>query len=120
MVMITVMLSAFSASAQSFIVSDVQFGSDVSESRKERTLKDALGAQIDLQFFDNKVKVTIHDKDKEEVEIFDKVNSNRYEFTKRDSKAILELNTVIAYIRSFTLTGYEDGKLQLKITAKRK
>ena len=119
-VLVTILCSSFSISAQSFIVSDVQFGSDISEYRKQQTLKEALGAQIDLQFFDNKVKMIAHTENGDEVDILNKVNSTKYEMDRNNSKFVLELNTLIAYIRSFTLTVYKNNQLEGIITAKRK
>ena len=115
--LITILCSAFSVSAQSFIVSDVQFGSDVSEDKKQRALKEWLGAQIDLQFFDNNVKMTNEEK---EVLILDKINSTTYGMSRNNDKVVLKLNTLIAYIRSFTYTVYEDNQKKCVMTAKRK
>ena len=125
-VLFTILCSPLSVWAQSFIVTNVEFGPSYTEEMQDYVLKKDLGTQIDLQFFDNKVKIIMWDDGRETFDLYNKINSTKYEINFDDLRykinysAVLELNTIISYIRSFTLTTYQNGKLQTKITAKRK
>lgn len=109
--------------AQTFIITDIDFPSSISQTIQQREKDNSLGEEIKLEFFDKSVRVIISGRNGEkENGIFDKVGDNKYELTdKRGGKMILELNTLLGYIKSIKL--YSQGNTRYDgtiIIAKRK
>lgn len=109
--------------AQTFIITDIDFPSSISQTIQQREKDNSLGEKIKLEFFDKSVRVIISGRNGEkENGIFDKVGDNKYELTdKRGGKMILELNTLLGYIKSIKL--YSQGNTTYQgttIVAKRK
>ena len=119
--MILTMLSSNVIEAQSFIVSDINFSERVSEYRREKTLKDALGSQIDISFFDNAIRIEAKGyKGETEVVVLSKINDDKYSFKKDGDELVLTFEKIFAYIRKIKLTFYKNGEWDGSITAKRK
>lgn len=137
-------LISCSESKSSYIISDISINEDISSNKRERYLKSALGSEIDLEFYDTKVKVIIKENNEEKkVYILDKVNDKQYKYTDsrkifiHDSRfpndsnigyhamqyfdMILDMDNLLGfYTTNLTLSMYEDGKLIRLVKAKRK
>ena len=126
-VLVVLLLSFVSTvKAQTFVCTDVSFYDTNMTDREIKKIKtDALGSTWFLEFYDNSLKVTISIKGDESPQlIFDKINDSKYQMQDnrrgRHIQNVIELQKWIAYIKSFTIYSYENGKLQQKMTCKRK
>ena len=126
--LLTVLLFSFvsTVKAQTFVCTDISFYDTNMTDREIKKIKtDALGSTWFLEFYDNSLKVTISVKGDESPQlIFDKINDSKYQMQDnrrgRHIQTVIELQKWIAYIKSFTIYSYENGKLRQKGTCKRK
>ena len=132
-VLIVLLLSFSNAiKAQTFVGTDVSiYDTKKTDGEVLKLKKEALGSVCILDFYDKNVKLTITKNNNagKETLILDKISDSKYQAIeqrgylngrKQYGKAVVELQKLIAYINSFTLYIYENEKLQMTVTYKRK
>lgn len=124
-VIIIVVLSfiSISANAQTFKCIDVVFSEYASsfEKKTQDTKKAVLGSTLELKIFVSDIKAEKRDIDGEKPEtvIFTKVSDDKYEYKYKENYNILELKTILGYIKGCEIVIYEDDKYIATVKYKR-
>lgn len=124
-----------SRSKEKYIITDVNLKGEFAQNRQNRILENTLGKEITLDFFDSKVKATYDMGGNEEIIILDKINDNRYRnssskqiwepeynnYSLQHREVIIDFNPILGiYNNSMTVSWYQDGKLLMSVSAKKK
>ena len=129
--MVLLLSFANTIEAQTFVCTDVYvYDSDKTDRDIQKIKKDALGSTCVLDFYDNSVKVTMTDNDgKSESLVLDKVDDSTYQIKEQHGRlkgvpqyrtGVIKLQKWVAYIKSFTISIYDNDNLEIKVTFKRK
>ena len=129
--MVLLLSFANTIEAQMFVCTDVSvYDLDKTDRDIQKIKKDALGSTCVLDFYDNSVKVTMTDNDgKSESLVLDKVDDSTYQIKEQHRRlkgvpqyrtGVIKLQKWVAYIKSFTISIYDNDNLEIKVTFKRK
>ena len=114
--------------AQTFVCTNIDYrGSDLTPQKIQKEKAKYLGSKATLTFYDKTLKISVKENGKTESLVLDKVNNNEYKFEEtkgkfpnsKTRKVVIKLNKLVEYIRSFTVEGYNNYSLEVKVTYKR-
>lgn len=108
------------SNAQHFQVTDVKLSEKLSLRERQKVLKETLGADLALYFYDTHLKIVVNGDDKDAL-IFNKIKEDKYEYSNSGGySTVLLLNKFIGYIKSINFYSYKNGDWLQTISAKRK
>lgn len=122
---VVICLLSVTVQAQTFVCTDLNYyGSDLSPQKVQKEKAKYLGSKATITFYDNSLKLSMTENGKVESLVLDKISDNEYQYienkgTNRVKRLVLKLNKLVAYIRSFTLEGYQNYSREMSATYKR-
>ena len=116
----TIVFTSSCTDQLTFVVTDVEAPSDMSEKRVQRMRDEVVLTEVNLLLSDNYVRLNTNFRDDEtETIILQKIDDELYRADNGSKVLELELNTVFGYVRSceITLYGkYSDSSMERKWT----
>lgn len=111
-----------SIEAQTFQVTDMQFGNNVSESTKQKKKSQGLGTLAKLNVYDNDAKLELlsSDGDTEASIILERQTDGNYVYKEGEDKVILKIDSFLGYYRALKLETWRDNQLMWTTYLKRK
>lgn len=119
---IILLFSYISVSAQIFQVTDMQFGSNVSEYTKQKKKSQGLGSMAKLSVFDNDAKLELMDSEgkNEGSIILEKQADGNFVYKEGAYKVILKIESLLGYYKALKMETWQDNELLWTTYLKRK
>ena len=119
---IILLFTVLPLSAQTFQVTDMQFGNSISEYTKQKKKSQGLGSMAKLSVFDNDAKLELMDSEGK-IEgniILEKQADGNFVYKEGAYRIILKIESILGYYKALKIETWEDKELLWTTYLKRK